>query len=46
MKDLAHCKVGGIHGLKPKFHEWVVNDICEPITKLFNLVATMGFLAL
>ena len=43
MKDLANHKVGDIHGLKAEFLKWVANDLCEPITKLFNLVASEGF---
>ena len=43
MKDLANHKVGDIHGLKPQFLEWAANDLCEPITKLFHLVASEGF---
>ena len=43
MKDLANHKASDIHGLKPKFLKWAANDLCEPITKLFNLVAREGF---
>ena len=43
MKDLANHKARDIHGLKPEFLKWVANDLCEPITKLFNLVAREGF---
>ena len=43
MKDLANQKARDIHGLKPKLLEWIANDLCEPVTKLFNLVAREGF---
>ena len=43
MKELANHKAGDIHGLKPKLLKWVANDLSEPITKLFNLVAKEGF---
>jgi hypothetical protein len=42
MKDLANREVGDSPGLKVEFPKWVVNDICEPITKLFILVARVG----
>ena len=29
-------------GSKPKLLKWVANDLFEPITKLFNLVAKEG----
>ena len=31
--------------LKLELLKWVANDLREPITKLFNLVTTKGFLA-
>ena len=43
MKYLANHKVGDIHGLKLELLKWVANDLCEPITKLFNLVAKEDF---
>ena len=43
MKDLANHKARDIHGSKPKHLKWVANDLCEPITKLFNLVAKESF---
>ena len=43
MKYLANHNSWDIHGLKHKFLERVAIDLCEPITKLFNLVARIGF---
>ena len=31
--------------LKHELLKWVANDLCESITKLFNLVTTKGFSA-
>ena len=45
MQDLANHKAWDIYGLKLEFLKWVAIDLCEPITKLFNLVAREGFLA-
>ena len=42
MKDLANRDVEDSPGLKIEFLKWVVNDICEPITRLFILVARVG----
>jgi hypothetical protein len=38
MKDLANHKAGDIHGLKPELLKWAANDLCAPITLLFNMV--------
>ena len=43
MKDPTHNKAGDIHGLKLEILNWATNDLCESITKLFNLVAKEGF---
>ena len=43
MKDLANHNAGDIHGLEFELLKWVANDLCELITKLFNLVAKEGF---
>ena len=45
MLYLANHKASDIHGLKPEFLKWATNDMCEPITLLFNLVAKEGLLA-
>ena len=43
MKDLANHKARDIHGLNHEFLEWVAKHLCEPTTKLFNVVARGGF---
>ena len=35
-----------LHGLKPELVEWVANDLCGTIIKLFNLVDEEGFMTL
>ena len=45
MINLTNHKVGDTHGLKHELIKWDANDLCEPITKLLNLVAKEGFLA-
>ena len=45
MKDLTNHKAEDIHGLEHELLKWAINDLCEPIIKLFNLVAKEGFLA-
>ena len=42
-KDLANREAMYIHGLQPQLRKWVANNLHEPITKLFNLVAKEGF---
>ena len=42
MKDLANHKARNIHALQLEFMKWATLDLCEPITKLFNLVAKEG----
>ena len=43
-KYLTHHKVGDIRGSKPKFLKWEANELCAPLTSLFDLVAKEGFL--
>ena len=43
MTNLENHKVRDIHGLKLELLKWATNDLCEPIKKLFNLVAKEGF---
>ena len=45
MKDLRNHKASDIHGINLEFLKCIANDLCEPITKLFNLVAQEGILA-
>jgi hypothetical protein len=45
MEDLANHKAKEICGLKRELQKRVANDLYEPISKLFNLVAKEGFLA-
>ena len=42
MKDLANHKARNIHALQLEFMKWAALDLCEPITRLFNLVAKEG----
>ena len=43
MRDLANHKACDIHELKTGFLKWATNDLCEPITKMFNCVAKEYF---